>query len=125
MVYCSPNLRPELVNNFRNLNNSKSKEHEPKILAGLQLVVIKNSKIVLSETRGLADVEFSVSVTDSTIFSINSLTRVFTGTAIMQLIEQGKICLDIAIGNYLDSLPAVWRQITLKRTTPDNLFFMA
>lgn len=39
----------------------------------------------------MANVSFSVPVTKNTWFSINSIAKVFTGTAIMQLVEKGKI----------------------------------
>ncbi len=97
------------------VNQLLNKEMQEQKIPGVQLVVIKNNKIVLSENKGLANVEFSVPVTDSTIFSINSITKVFTGTAIMQLVEEGKINIDEPIGDYLDSLPISWRQITLKQ----------
>ena len=84
-------------------------------IPGLQLVVIKNKSIILSVSKGLANVEFSVPVSENTLFSVNSITKVFTGTAIMQLVEQGKINLDSAIGDYLDSLPLNWREITLRQ----------
>lgn len=60
-------------------------------IPGLQQVVIRDNKIVLSEAMGMANVSFSVPVTKNTLFSINSIAKVFTGTAIMQLVEKGKI----------------------------------
>ena len=92
-----------------------NKEMKEQKIPGVQVVVIKNNKITLSEAIGLASVEFSVPVTDSTIFSINSITKVFTGTAIMQLVAEGKIDINNAVGDYLDSLPADWRKITLRQ----------
>ncbi len=38
--------------------------------------------------------EYGVPVSDSTMFHIASITKVFTATAIMQLVEQGKLSLD-------------------------------
>src|SRR5687768_15032476 len=66
-------------------------EMEKQKIPGLQIVVIYQNKIIFSEALGIANVEFSVPTTESTIFSINSITKVFTGTAIMQLAEEGKI----------------------------------
>ncbi len=80
-------------------------------IPGLQIVVINHNKIVLSEALGKANVEFSVPATKSTIFSINSIAKVITGTAIMQLVEEGKIDIEKPVSNYLDSLPANWRQL--------------
>jgi CubicO group peptidase (beta-lactamase class C family) len=87
----------------------------PKEIPGAQLVVIKHNKIVSSKTYGVANVEFNVPVTKGTIFSINSIAKIFTGTAIMQLAEAGRIDIEQPIGNYLDSLPQNWRNISLKQ----------
>ena len=78
-------------------------------------MVIKNNKFILSAAMGLANVEFSVPVTDSTTFSINSVTKIFTGTAIMQLVQENKINLNKSIGEYIDGLPVAWRQVTVKQ----------
>lgn len=84
-------------------------------IPGLQIVVMSDNKIVLSDALGKANVEFSIPVTKGTLFSINSIAKVFTGTAIMQLVEEGKIDIDKPISDYLDSLPATWRLVTLKQ----------
>ncbi len=91
------------------------KEMKKRNIPGLQIVVIHYYKIVLSEALGNANVEFSVPTTKSTIFSINSIAKVFTGTAIMQLVEEGKIDIDKPISDYLDSLPATWGLVTVKQ----------
>ncbi|MEM8522964.1 serine hydrolase domain-containing protein [Flavobacterium sp. PL12] len=84
-------------------------------IVGLQLAVIKNNEIVKKGHYGLANIEDSIAVDDKTIFSINSITKAFTGVAIMQLVENGKLNLDEPISKYLDSLPKTWQNITLKQ----------
>ena len=84
-------------------------------IVGLQLAVIKNNKIVKTGHYGLANIEDSIAVDDKTIFSINSITKAFTGVAIMQLVENGKLNLDEPISKYLDSLPKNWQNINLKQ----------
>src|SRR5438445_11718554 len=54
-------------------------------IPGLQIAVIKDGRVVLSESYGFANVENRVAVTDKTLFPINSATTSFTGVAIMQL----------------------------------------
>lgn len=95
----------------RYLHEEMKKQNIP----GLQIVVINHNKIVLSEAMGKANVEFSVPATKSTIFSINSIAKVFTGTAIMQLVEEGKIDIEKPVSDYLDSLPTNWRKVTVKQ----------
>ena len=58
-------------------------------IPGLQIAVIKDDRVILSETYGLANVESHVPATSTTLFPINSATKTFTGVAMMQLAEAG------------------------------------
>ena len=51
--------------------------------------------------RGITSVEFPLDVDDQTMFQIGSTTKTFTGTALMMLIEEGKVDLDAPVRRYL------------------------
>ncbi|MEM6722229.1 MAG: serine hydrolase domain-containing protein [Bacteroidota bacterium] len=82
-------------------------------IPGAAVVVIKNNKVLISEPIGLAEVAFSVPVDENTIFSINSIAKVFAGTAIMQLVEAKKVNVSDPIANYLNNLPEKWQKVTV------------
>lgn len=84
-------------------------------IPGLQIAVIKDGQLVLSESYGLANVENSVPVTPVTLFPINSATKAFTGVAMMQLAEAGLVDLNAPVSRYLDDLPESWRGIRLRQ----------
>jgi CubicO group peptidase (beta-lactamase class C family) len=84
-------------------------------IPGLQLAVVKNSKIVKTASYGLANIQDAVAVDDDTVFSINSITKAFTGVAVMQLVEQGKLELSAKISKYLPDLPVEWHNVTVKQ----------
>lgn len=84
-------------------------------IPGLQIAVVKDGKIILKKSYGIANVQDQVLVTDTTVFPINSCTKVFTATAIMQLAEQGKIDLSAPISKYLDDLPELWKKVTVEQ----------
>jgi CubicO group peptidase (beta-lactamase class C family) len=90
-------------------------EMQARHIPGLQLAVISHQQIILTREMGVASLEFNVPVSSSTLFSINSIAKVFTGTAIMQLEEQGKLKLDNPISSYLDDLPDAWRPVTVRQ----------
>jgi CubicO group peptidase (beta-lactamase class C family) len=50
---------------------------------------------------GITNVDYPVPVDGDTVFRIQSSTKTFTGTAIMRLVEQGKVDLDAAVRTYL------------------------
>jgi len=95
--------------------NYLEKEMEERGIPGLQVVVIKDNEIVLSESLGLANVPFSVNVEKNTIFSINSIAKVFASTAILQLEEQNKLSLSDSISKHISNLPSKWNSITIKQ----------
>ncbi|HEU0038055.1 MAG TPA: serine hydrolase domain-containing protein, partial [Verrucomicrobiae bacterium] len=59
------------------------KQHIP----GLALAVVKNGHIEKSAGYGLANVELNVPVRNDTVFQIQSITKTFTSSAVMLLVE--------------------------------------
>ncbi|MCV9932760.1 beta-lactamase family protein [Flavobacterium sp. LS1R47] len=95
--------------------NYLKKEMEEKKIPGCQLVILRDNKIVLSEALGIAYLPFSIPVKTNTVFSINSISKVFTSVAIMQLQEQNKLNINDQIYHYIDSIPENWKKITIKQ----------
>ncbi len=62
-------------------------------------------------SAGVLNVETQVEVTGDSIFQIGSITKVFTGTLIMQLVDEGKIELDAPLGRYLPQLRIAGRPV--------------
>lgn len=95
--------------------NYLEKKMEQEGIPGLQVVIIKNKEVILSESLGIANVPFSVNVKENTIFSINSIAKVFTSTAILQLEEQNKLSLSDSISQHIPDLPSKWNSITIEQ----------
>ena len=88
-------------------------EMQERQIPGLQLAVIQQGKVVLKRNFGLASLQYQVPVTDASLFSINSATKAFTGVAVMQLVQEGKIDLAAPIGQYLTGLPDAWQAVSV------------
>jgi CubicO group peptidase (beta-lactamase class C family) len=84
-------------------------------IPGLQAAVVKQGRIVMLVSCGIADITFDQPVTRTTRFQLASATKPFTGVAVMQLVEEGKLKLDAPLADYLDGLPAQWRAITVRQ----------
>ncbi len=65
------------------------------------IAIMDNGKIVYSEGFGMADRENSTPVTSNTLFNIGSISKTFCATAIMVLVDDGKVKLDDNVTNYL------------------------
>ena len=90
-------------------------EMRERAIPGMQVVVVRSGKVVLSAAMGVANLQHGVKVGEASLFSINSATKSFTGVAIMQLAEQGKLALGAPVGQYLDGLPPAWQPVTLRQ----------
>ena len=64
-------------------------------------LVAENGKVVYKGAFGLANMEWNIPNTPDTKFRLGSITKQFTATLTMQLVEQGKIKLEAKISDYL------------------------
>ena len=84
-------------------------------IPGLALLVSRAGNIVQAEGFGLSNVEHQVPVKPETIFQSGSMGKQFTATAIMMLVEEGKIGLDDRITKYFKDAPATWNSVTVRQ----------
>lgn len=84
-------------------------------IPGMQVAIIKDGKIVKLGAYGIANIPFKIPVTNNTLFPINSMTKCFTGVAIMKLTESGQLDLNQTVSHYLGKLPEAWQTITIKQ----------
>lgn len=80
-------------------------------------LVAENGKVIYKKGAGLANMEWNIPNAPDTKFRLGSITKQFTATLILQLVEQGKIKLD---GKLTDYLPA-YRRDTGAKVTIHNL----
>jgi CubicO group peptidase (beta-lactamase class C family) len=72
-------------------------------MAGAVVVVVKDGTVLLQKGYGYADVSKKLRMDpEQTMVRIGSTSKLFTWTAVMQLVEQGKLDLDRNINDYLD-----------------------
>jgi len=99
---------PEAVDAY--VKSEMQRQHVP----GLALLVARHGEIVLAKGYGLSNVELNVSVKPETVFQSGSVGKQFTATAIMMLVEQGKIDLDDPLTKYFPDAPAAWKDVTIR-----------
>jgi CubicO group peptidase (beta-lactamase class C family) len=88
-----------------------------KHVAGATISVVKDGALLFAKGYGFADVAKRQPVdAERSLFRIGSTSKLFTWTAVMQLVEQGKLDLDTDVNRYLDfKIPATYPQpITLR-----------
>jgi CubicO group peptidase (beta-lactamase class C family) len=90
---------------------AKMKEGE---IPGLSLAVLENGKLLYARTYGYANLASGTPATPDHKFQIGSISKSFTGVAVMLLVEEGKIKLDEPISTYIGPVPAAWAPITVR-----------
>ena len=101
-------------------------------IPGLALLVSHDGTIVQAQGYGLSNVELRVPVRAGTVFQSGSMGKQFTATAVMMLVEQGKVSLDDSISKYFPGSPPAWKDVTIRELLshtagftdyPDNFDF--
>jgi len=81
---------------------------------GLAVLIVQDGKIVFEKGYGLANLEYNIPITPTTVFDIASCSKQFTGYAISALIQQGNISPDDDIHKYLPDVPDFGKKITIR-----------
>jgi CubicO group peptidase (beta-lactamase class C family) len=96
------------------LMRAQMAEHD---IAGATVAVVRDGALLFSKGYGWADVERRQPVDPATtLFRIGSISKLFTGTAVMQLRDEGLLDLEADVNEYLDfRIPDTYAQpITLR-----------
>lgn len=87
-------------------------------IAGVSIAVVKGRDTIAMKGYGFSDVENDLPVTPASVFRIGSVTKQFTSSAIMQLVEKGRLSLADSLGALLPSVPATWRHSAMALAWP-------
>lgn len=83
-------------------------------VSGVAVAVVRGTDTIALKGYGKANLELDVPVAANAIFEIGSISKQFTGAAIMQLVEQGKLSLDDEITKYV-RIDLKGRRVTIRR----------
>jgi D-alanyl-D-alanine carboxypeptidase len=108
MLVASATARGQDIDDF--VRGWIEKQHVPAVA----IAVIKDGVPVRVEGYGLADVENRVPARADTVFKIGSLSKQFIATAVMLLVQDGKLSVDDKVSKYLAGTPKTWDAITLR-----------
>lgn len=85
-------------------------------IAGAVIAIVKDGQVLFAKGYGYADTTKKLPVTVETLFRPGSISKLFTWTAVMQLVEQQKLDLDRDLNQYIDfNIPATFgKPLTLR-----------
>lgn len=93
--------RNELANTIEHFILDEIKQRK---IVGLSVAIVDEEGKLMSDGFGYANKEKKDKASSETLFPIASITKTFTGIAVMQLAEKGLIDLDKPIGDYIEEL---------------------
>lgn len=104
---------PIVTPGLANLPAARAAAIETAILAGmarlgvpgLSAAVVRDRELRWSSGYGLADVENEVPATPASVYRLASVSKPITATAVLQLVEKGRLDLDAPIQRYVPSFP--------------------
>lgn len=103
--------------NFKKISQRVQKEMKRLNVPGVAIGVYHKGK-EWSTGFGVTSMEHPLPVTSDTLFQVGSISKTFTGTALMMLAEQGKVDLDAPVRRYLKDLKLkdenVAKKVTLR-----------
>jgi CubicO group peptidase (beta-lactamase class C family) len=115
------------------------KQRQEQKIPGIALGVYREGKLVKAQGYGWSNVELEVPVKPETLFQSGSVGKQFAATAILMLVEEGKLGLDDPIRKYFPDAPETWNEIKIRnllshtsglseyeteaRTRPDGPFY--
>ena len=81
---------------------------------GCVVAVIKDGRIVYERGYGMANLEYNIPISPTTVFYIASTSKQFTAASIAILSQRGKLTLDDPIRKYIPELPTIYDGIILR-----------
>lgn len=96
-------------------------------IPGLSVAVVRNGKVKKLKAYGMANLEWNARATNDTAYPLASATKPLTGTALLLLIQEGRISLDDSVRKHLPGVPESWSGITIRHLAthsagiPDDL----
>ena len=83
-------------------------------IPGLSLAVLKHGQVIKSQGYGLANRADKTQATPDTVYKIASVSKQFMATAIMVLVQQGRVRVEAPVRTYISEAPEAWNGITVR-----------
>jgi serine beta-lactamase-like protein LACTB len=100
---------------FDDVDRIAAEGHKQTGAPGMSVALVLDDQLVWSKGFGLADVENNVPARPDTVYRIASISKTIAATAVMQLVERGRVQLDDPIQKYVPAFPSKGEQtITIR-----------
>jgi CubicO group peptidase (beta-lactamase class C family) len=84
-------------------------------VVGASVLVARGGRVILHKGYGFADLALETAAKDETVYHVVGPMLPFTGIAVMQQVERGKLALDDDISKYIPEFPLQGRHVTIRQ----------
>ena len=82
---------------------------------GAAVLIMQDDSIIFDKGYGIADINTKVPIDGNTFFNIASVSKQFTATSVLQLMEEGKLSLEDSVAAYYPEYTnPIWKGIKIK-----------
>jgi CubicO group peptidase (beta-lactamase class C family) len=82
---------------------------------GCAMAVMRQGEIIYSRGYGMANLEYDIPITPTTVFHVASVSKQFTALAVLLLAQEGKLALDDKVRDYVPELHEFDHPITIRQ----------
>ena len=105
LLACTAAARADPIDDT--VRDAMARSHIP----GAAVAVIERGHIIKLAAYGMANLEWQAPVDTDTKFQLASATKIFTGIALVRLVERGALSLDDPLTKFFPDAPAAWKTI--------------
>jgi len=109
-VFCNLNAQTVVIQEIDKLLETYDSNDSP----GLSIRIVNEDKIIYSKGFGLSNLDYKIKNSDSTIFSLASISKQFTSAAVWSLIKESKLSLEDPITSFFPDFPDYGKSIKIK-----------
>ena len=114
-VHAAPQVNSLAPEQAQRIETAIAQQMDRMKIPGMTVAISMDGQVVYSKAFGKADLEHNVPATTSTLFRTASIAKTFTATAVMQLVEAGKIDLDAPVQKYCPAFPEKQWTVTTRQ----------
>lgn len=112
LVSCATPLERTKDSSIDNVVTSNATMHG---IPAQAVVILRNGELVYRRSSGRTSTSGGFPVNEETIFPVFSVSKLFAGTLLLLLVEEGKVDLAAPASRYVPGLPPAWHAITVEQ----------
>src|SRR5437016_785053 len=114
-LLCAPSVNGQAANPAIDLDGIAKQVIARERVAGASILVARGDRILLHKGYGFADLGLEAPTRDETVYHVVGPMLPFTGIAVLQQMERGKLSLDDDISKFIPEFPLQGHHVTIRQ----------